>query len=359
MPTAYVMSAKFAPGHFSHTLAFYRLFEACGFEPSLFLCDGYRSFLDAAPDYRAVPLDASAPAPDILLIYNLSMDDMRYVRPFLRENPSMRVWFVYHEPWPGFAAWAAHFLRGRESFAESVKAFGRYVFVRPLMKHVETVLLPSDAARSRYEAHCAGFNRNARYRTFPLVFTDEAQGVSIDASERKYFSFIATAWRNHGFDRFLDYVRYKAPDPSVFFRIATRSDIRAALRDRTLQSLIRQGRLLVRQGRPLSNDEINRAYASSGCTWSLYRRSYQSGVLCKAMMFGSPVIASEAGSFREFVDGDNGVSLSADASLDEIDRAYQEIRRRGPEMSDAARRTFLNVFDYRVQIDAFRNLIGV
>lgn len=358
MPTALIMSAKFAPGHFSHMLAFYRLFEACGFDAALLLADGYRDFSAAAPEYRTFFLDASGvPAPDVLLIYNLSTVDMRTVSRFRRENPSLRVLFVYHEPWPGFRAWAAHFLRGRESFGESVKAFGRYIFVQPVMRSSETVLLPSGEALDCYKRHCAGFNRKARAVPFPLVFTDEADGMTAEPSGRKYFSFIATAWTNHGFDLFLDYVRYKASDPDALFQIATRSDISAALRERVFRDLIREKRLLVAQGRPLSNAEINRAYASSACVWLYYRRSFQSGVLCKAMMFGAPVLASDTGSFREFIDGDNGLVLPVGAANADIERAYQSIRRRLPEMSAAARQTFLRRFDFRAQTDAFREII--
>ena len=355
-PNALIMSAKFAPGHFSHMLAFYRLFEASGFHAALYVRDAYQSFADSAPEYRCFTLDApEVRAPDILLIYNLSMTDMRYIRRFRRENPSMRVWFVYHEPWAGFRAWVAHLLRGRESLTESVKALGRYVFVQPVMRQTETVLLPSDEAMSCYRVHCAGFHPRARM--FPLVFTDEAAEMRVAPPERKYFSFIATAIRNHGFDLFLDYVRYKAADPDALFRIDTRSDIRRALRDDVLQTLIREKRLLIRQGRPLSNAEINAAYASSACVWLFYRRSFQSGVLCKAMMFGAPVIASDTGSFREFLNGDNGVLLPVNAGNADIDRAYQSIKARQREMSGAARETWLRRFDYRAQLDAFQEII--
>ena len=369
-PDALIMSAKFAPGHFSHMLAFYRLFEASGFHAALYVRDAYQSFADSAPEYRCFTLDApEVRAPDILLIYNLSMTDMKYIRRFRRENPSMRVWFVYHEPWAGFRAWAAHLLRGRESLTESVKALGRYVFVQPVMRRTETVLLPSDEALSCYRVHCAGFHPQTRARMFPLVFTDEAaemrvappdsedEKIRVAPPERKYFSFISTAIRNHGFDRFLDYVRYNAADPDALFRIDTRSDIRRALRDDVLQTLIREKRLLVRQGRPLSNAEINAAYASSACVWLFYRRSFQSGVLCKAMMFGSPVIASDTGSFREFVTDNNGVLLPVGAGNADIDRAYQTIKARQREMSGAARETWLRRFDYRAQLDAFREII--
>ena len=405
-PDALIMSAKFAPGHFSHMLAFYRLFEASGFHAALYVRDAYQSFADDAPEYRCFTLDApEVHAPDILLIYNLSMTDMNYIRRFRRENPSMRVWFVYHEPWAGFRAWAAHLLRGRESLTESVKALGRYAFVQPVMRQTETVLLPSEEALSCYRVHCAGFHPQTRARMFPLVFTDEAeemrvaspdgesQGIraappdsesqknsaalsdgdsekirvappdseseknSVAPPERRYFSFIATAIRNHGFDLFLDYVRYKAADPDALFRIDTRSDIRRALRDDVLQRLIREKRLLIRQGRPLSNAEINAAYASSACVWLFYRRSFQSGVLCKAMMFGAPVIASDTGSFREFLDGDNGVLLPVGAGNDDIDRAYETIKARQREMSGAARETWLRRFDYRAQLDAFQEII--
>ncbi|WP_233185630.1 glycosyltransferase [Thermotoga sp. SG1] len=86
--------------------------------------------------------------------------------------------------------------------------------------------------------------------------------------------------------------------------------------------------LRIAHGRPLPNSEINRAYKESFCIWNVYRRSTQSGVLPKAYMFGTPVIANDIGSFLEFVrPEETGKIISLSVDLDEILKNVLEIRK--------------------------------
>ena len=355
MNKAVIMSAKYAPEHFSHMLAYYTLFEAIGCQPTMLLDDGYEDFKKDYTGYQYASFhEIRSVQADILLIYNMSTKDVKTIRNLKKHNPGMKVLFVYHEPWFGYAKWRDDLRCGRESWKDSVKTLGRYFFAKSLLKNTDTVLLPSGKAEEYYQKFCAKINGN--YAVFPLVFTDEAKESG--CCEKKYFSFISTVQNSKNFTMFLDYVRYKSgKDASALFQIATRSDISAFL-DKPLRELIGQKRLIVNHAHSLSNEEINRAYAVSNCTWMLYSRSTQSGALCKSFMFGAPVIASDTGSFREVVNADNGILLSGAYSLGEIDQAYESIKRDLPRLSRGARETFLRAFYCGAHVERFRELIN-
>lgn len=345
MNKVYIMSVKFAPGHFSHLLAYYEFFEACNCKPYLLLDKKYDSFINESESYNYIYFDEYLnEAPDILFIYNLSKIDAKIIKKFLKMNPSMEVYFVYHEPWIGYQNCIKDFLRGNESILDTIKSIGRYFFVKQVLKKSKKVILPSEEACKNYQKKCIRFNKN--YCVLPLIFTDECKN-KIDLKEKKYFSFISTVSNSKNFAKFIEYIKYKAKkNPEFMFQIATRSDISNYLDDE-LQQLIDNKRLIVNYGHPLSNAEINKAYLMSCCTWVLYKRSTQSGVLCKSFMFGAPVIASDIGSFKEFVNDTNGVILDKDCSFNEIDEAVEKIRDNLKDYSEKSRQTFLNNFSWK------------
>lgn len=354
MKKVFIMSAKFSPGHFSHMLAYYKLFEELDYQPYLFVDNRYNSFLRDYKEFQSIIINTSFDViPDILLIYNLSSKDMKYVKQLKRKNANLKVYFVYHEPWYGFKRWICDVIKHNESVIDNIKALGRFIFSKSVIKNANKVILSSNKAVDFYVKNCIKYNKN--YVLFPLVFIDE----SIDNNtslikEKKYFSFISTAAAAKNFDLFIKYIKYRSrKDKDALFQIATRTDISRYI-DSEIKSLIDNNRLIVIHGHSLTNDEINYAYAISCCTWMLYRRSTQSGVLCKAMMFGSPVIASDIGSFKEFVDGSNGIVLSQNYSFQDIDNAYGSIMSELESFSQNARKTFLNKFLYVNQIERFR-----
>lgn len=355
MKKAIILSAKFAPGHFSHMVAYDKLFRTIGYESTLLLDNGYESFTKDYPECSYISLnDIDMIKADILLIYNMSIRDTKYLRLLKQRNKKLKVFFVYHEPWFGYKKWFNDFATKKESFIDSLKTLARYYFAIPILKSANTVLLPSRKAEEYYNKICIKFNSN--HKIFPLVFTDEANG-QYDIIQKRFFSFISTVQNSKNFKMFLDYVKFKVKkDSSALFQIATRSNISEYL-DEELQNLIRQKRLIVNHGHPLSNDEINHAYAISNCTWMLYNRSTQSGVLCKSFMFGSPVIASNIGSFREIVDDSNGIILNGDYSLDDIDRAYESIRINQGRLLNGTRETFISKFLYTSHIDELNEIL--
>ncbi len=355
MKKVYIMSAKYAPGHFSHMLAYYELFREIDCVPVLYLDKQYDSFVKEYPQYEFQYISGESEAPDILFIYNLSPDDTSITKRFQKINPAMKVYFVYHEPWYGFREWFRNFRTGTESARETVKAVGRYFFVKRLVKRCTKVILPSNAALYNYEKYCRF--KNVDYDVFPLIFTDEC-GESLTVNDKQYFSFIATASKSRNFRLFIEYLKYKAKtDKTAKFQIATRTDVSEYLDDE-LQELIDQRRLIVNHGHSLTNQEINLAYSISNCTWMLYNRSTQSGVICKSFMFGAPVIASEIGSFKEIVTPENGVILYGSYSLDDIDNAYESIRNNLCALSDGARNAFMSNFYFSNHVDRFKEIIN-
>lgn len=360
MKTVYIMSAKYAPGHFSHMLAYYKIFQAKGYAPCLLLDEQYADFITESSNYNYRLLNKEGlNFPDLLFIYNLSVKDSYIINQLSKSNKSKKkskVFFVYHEPWYGIKKWYLDLKNGNESLRECVKSLGRYFFVRNLLKKCDKVILPSQKAYKNYEKICRKFNEN--YTVFPLVFTDESTG-KLSLTDKKYFSFISTASNSKNFQKFIEYIKYRSKkDQYSLFQIATRTDISEFIDDE-LKALIHSKRLIVNHGHDLSNEEINHAYAVSNCTWMLYNRSTQSGALCKSFMFGAPVIASDIGSFREVVNETNGIILNKDASFDEIDVAYRRILECLYAYSEGARKTFLNKFYYKCQIDKFDKVLRV
>lgn len=349
------MSAKYAPGHFSHIIAYYELFQAIGYAPMLYIDKNYRQFNKEYPKYRFAYTSQVVKAPDLLYIYNLSSVDSKILKKFKEEKPEMKVFFVYHEPWYGAKGWVNDLIHKKESVTESIKAMGRFIFVRKLLKMSDKIILPSKTALSNYKRYCSQIND--KFTLFPLIFTDEC-GNDIHIEAKQYFSFISTASNSKNFVQFLDYVKYKAKkSPEAKFQIATRTDVSGYM-DEELKKLVKSKRLLLIHGHSLSNEEINRAYAASNCTWMVYARSTQSGALCKSFMFGSPVIASDIGSFREVVNENNGIILNNGYSLENIDRAYEQIRNAQVQLSDGARKKFTDLFYWKKHENLFLSVLN-
>ena len=352
---AVIMSAKYAPGHFSHMLAYSSLFESIGYESVMLIDEGYKTFKKEYGNCKYETFDNfHSITADVLLIYNMSIHDSKYISILKKNNSKLKVLFVYHEPWFGYKKWFEDFISRKESLIDSVKTLGRFFFVKSILKKSNLILLPSSKAVNYYEKICVKYNKH--YYLFPLVFTDESNNKS-NLKEKKYFSFVSTVQNSKNFTMFLDYIKFKAKiAPDSMFQIATRSDVTEHV-DAELKALIKQKRLIINHAHSLSNAEINQAYARSNCIWMLYNRSTQSGVLCKSFMFGTPVIASNIGSFSEVVNSDNGIILSENYTLDDIDRAYEKIKADFEHFGNGARQTFISNFYFESQIDLFKKIV--
>jgi glycosyltransferase involved in cell wall biosynthesis len=85
-------------------------------------------------------------------------------------------------------------------------------------------------------------------------------------------------------------------------------------------------------------------YLESFCVWNLYKCTTQSGVLPKAFMTGTPVIANSLGSFPDFIrNGLNGEIVDDSRNFEAILRASERIRKNFETYARGCRRSFVCV----------------
>lgn len=348
-----VVSLKFSPGHFSHMIAYAELFRELGHDVFLFLSKDYSKMIEE----QEIPVlffgeDVHYPEADFVLFQNVSTINHKVAAHYRKAGS--KILYVYHEPFDSISEYL------KEGIKQAVKAVAAHYFSVKLLKLCNLVIVPSNFALKLYRRSDIKFCKNVV--VIPLLFTDELQR-DLDIQKKEYFSYIGHAVIGHAFDVYLDFIKYAYKNQSrLKFMIATRTDLSKALsKDKILQEMIAKDVLKVMHGRPLKNSEINDAYAKSFCVWNIYRRSTQSGVLPKAFMFGTPVLASEAGSFPEYVEnGKNGYIFDIDSArnYENLLRVVCEVQARLETMSLEARRAFENIFHYKSQIENTKNMIS-
>lgn len=290
-----IYSGKFSIGLLSHMLALDSMAKMCGFESKLVLDSGYDKFVSRKDNVRVISFYEMMlnDAFDVLIIYNIALMDNIVLKKLKRNNPNIKVVFVYHEPWTSIS----EEVRREKSIIGCIKSLGRYILSKRLLEKVDEIWLPSYNAYNKYERNVE--RKKLNHVIFPLVFNDEMDcNVEI---KREFFSFISTVSYQKRFKEFLSFLEYYSKkDKTVKFLIATRSNI-AKYISKYMISLMDQGRLRIIHGRSLTIEEINMAYRASWCTWLLYRSSTQSGVLAKSVMLGTPCIVSSIPAFKEYV----------------------------------------------------------
>lgn len=340
-----VTSLRFAPGHIAHLRAYQALFSALGCTARLFLAPAYRDFLAASPDITFTDRPQTVPdwKPDAALAYNISVKNISLARQCNRAG--IRFFYTLHEPWDSLKELLA--LRGRiprRVAANVVNALtARFSY---------KVILASENGKEKYERYMKGCN--GHYASFPLIFCDD-----YDASlsiPRTRFSFIGGFTESRGCREFLDFVRYAVGQGlDIPFLIATRNAVDGWLNDATLQDAVRDGRLTVCAGRPMTTEEINRHYRESVCVWNAYKSSTQSGVLANALMQGAPVLATRRGDSADVIfDKKNGCFLSLPYDNAEIAAAYGYVKAHLNEMETEARRTFQTAYEYKARLEQAR-----
>lgn len=352
-----IASLNYSPGHFSHLIALDLLCRGLGWQPTLLLHQGYSTFMNERNDSTALFYDGSILEGkfDFVFIQNPSTENHIFARRIKQQGKEPLIFYIYHEPFDGFRK---KLKEGTEGFCKAVIA---HEFNKKTLKLVDYVLLPSSFAVKTFEA--LDIRHNSKYQYLPLLFEDEAQNYSKQSSrnDRPFFSYIGTVAKAHDFEGFLKYMEFANKNKlGTKFLIATRSKIGNVFAGKPLLSkMISNGQLKVIQGKPLGNEEINDCFAKSFCVWNLYRRSTQSGVLPKAFMFGTPVIASPIGSFPEFViPGQNGEILSTSKNFQEISETLEKIKDSFERYSTEARKTFLDTFHYKANIERLRKIIA-
>lgn len=334
-----VSSLKFSPGHLSHIIAYAKLFSEMGNDTKLWLHEDYKKLIK---DYQFPVLwypENICRNANIILFANVSTKNHIFARNFKKEGT--RIIYLYHEPWDGFKQYL------KEGVKQTIKATVAHYFSIRLLQLSDLVIVPSKYAFELYKNTDIKYNTNVI--VIPLLFDNE-MSREIDPSKKTYLSYVGHAVKGHAFDVFIDFVKYIYKNHfQVKVEIATRTDLTNLLeRDRLLSLMVTEGVLRIAHGRPLTNEEINEAYERSFCVWNIYRRSTQSGVLPKAFMFGTPVLASNIGSFPEYVrNGENGFLVERNYTFDElldlVVKTKQDIQR----MAKSCRETFETTFYWR------------
>jgi glycosyltransferase involved in cell wall biosynthesis len=346
---ACLVALRFSPAWLSLLAAWAQMFRTLGYEVHYVVHPAFKKFAEIANCdaviYSTVAEWSAWPAYEHALFVGPASRNHIAGRK-LRET-GCKVWYIYHEPWESFRSYLQ-----TENYTVVVKLLAAHYLSVKMLKTADGVILPSQRCVTGYERADVKYNR--RYFKVPLLFDDEAGKLLNE--RRVYFSYIGNITKAHGFAEFIQFVRFALKSNlDIRFLIASRTPLPDDVaRDAMIASS--PDRVVIRCGRALTNNEINLCYAQSVCVWNVYLRSTQSGVLAKATMFGTPVLASEAGSFPEFVTDHEEGRLLGTADPETILQAYEEIRADLARYSANSRKRFLSTFYYRSQLDLCRRI---
>lgn len=349
---ALVVSLKFNPGHFSHLVANYRLFEQLGYSPYLFINPAFNK-MDVGNNFNKISNLKELNDSDInvaVFWFPSLKNILEIIR--LRLLYKSKIIYVYHEP---FDSVRNYFKAG----------FGILKIIRIALIHMvnllilllsDKILLPSSAAFDVYESKYKRLNSN--YTLLPLLFDDESLGDE-SLTNKKFISYIGTVAADHAFNRFVDF-SIEAMNNGWFkdkiFLIATSSVIPERERE-LLQPFIDMGKIFIHEGSAMSNETINAFYRDSIVVWNAYNRSMQSGVLPKAYMFGAAVVVLKrnASSFVEHLE--TGILINDNADMGELRAAVELIISKQVVFREKCRIKFMNTFFYKKYLDIFKGVL--
>lgn len=338
-----ISSLKFGVGHVAHLRAYMQLVKSCGYEAAAFVNGRYIEFLDRTScEFFDNREQIKLFSPDVAIIYNTGFEDINFLK--FCKSEHIKTIFVLHEPYMGI----------RELLKDGdycVKEAVGSMLNSYLCSKADLVFLSSKYAIENCKKYMPrAYKKSAE---FPLIFQDSF----LMKGKRKYFSLIGGYAYSHGSDIFLDFIKKSYRTNNILFQIATRNNIEEQLNDPIIKKMIESERLVVKQGKALSSEEIDAAYRSSICTWNGYRRSTQSGVLANSYMQGTPVIATNVGSFNEYVsDGKTG-KIIGNFEYETLLNSYLEVSNNIETMEKCCRDAFKTYFFYANQKDIFTKIM--
>lgn len=341
---AAIVSLHFSPAFVSHMIALGRLMRELGYEVTFVLQEEYAQFVEFSRVGDTIfPEGCFSAIFDVAVFCNAAVNNHALCAQ-LRKQGAI-VFYIFHEP-------DSVLNRLAEGWWDIFKLIvARYSSIA-MLKRCSEVIVPSHHAQELYKRYFSRYNRCVH--TMSLLFDDEVGADTIILKEKRYFSFIGNAVKGHDFGGFIRLVKHSIRAGSaVPFAIATKSDLSVLLsRDGELSRYVDENRVLIQHGRVLTNNEINRHNLTSFCVWNAYRCSTQSGVLPRAFMAGTPVIARRVGSFDEYVrSGVNGEFIESADDDDAILRTAEKIRQNLPMYVEGSRKTFMEKFFYKAHRD--------
>ena len=357
---AAVISLYFSCAHASHMTALGKLLDALGFAVTFILDERYLAIADFSAIGETVTMAGITNQPDrgaidFAVFCNCATRNHAMVRDLRLRGAA--VFYLFHEPGQ---VWNWKFLLS-VGWSQTVRSVISSCFNIATVRRSTGVIVHSTCALAMYKENHFRHNRNVH--AMPLLFDDEIGSERVEQARfhKRFFGFVGTACKSHGFDIFVKFAKYAIRSgSSIPFSIATRVDLSLLLaQDSELARLVREGRIRMQHGRGLSNDEINFHYLECFCIWAVYRRSTQSGVMANAFMAGSPVIATRVGSFPEYViPGVNGEFVDSIDDFDAILRLAEKMRQEVLTYSEGSRKTFLDTFYYIASRKKMTELLG-
>ena len=338
-----IVSHNFNPGHYSHLIASYKLFEEGGVYPELLVHNKYNK-MDKLNEFKKinslVELKKIKSVTTVLIWFPsfLNLIDIFLFALFRK----ITVIYVFHEPFDSLI----NYYNSGFGILKILKIILIDIINRITTANVDKVILPSLKAFNTFKSNYRSLNENFVYE--PLLFDDE-NVEPIEIEDKNCISYIGTIAKDHAFDKFVFLIDFALQNnwfPGYNFVIATKNVIPSKERSILIKH---QGnkRLIIQEGEILNNQKINKFYSISLIVWNAYYRSMQSGVLPKAYMFGAAVIALEKNK-NEFIDNnETGILISNEWNLEEIKIAISNIIRNKDFMSKKSRNKFLSTFYYK------------
>lgn len=331
-PKALIVSMNFNPGHISHLIASYKQMTELGYESICYVNPAFKDFMPE--EIAFISSDNKVPDCDVAIMTFPSLHNINLIRK-LRSHKA-KIIYIFHEP--------------LALFSEYRKAGFSYKYLAKLwiidhinsltVKWSDYILIPSKKALEYYNKNPKYKNPNVQY--IPLLYDDEAIGMA--SCKRQYISYIGTVAADHSFDEFLEFIE-KAIDsnwnPDYIYLIATKSEFEVP------KKLAESPRVVIKKGSPLTNNEINQAYASSVLVWNAYDRTTQSGVLAKAYMFGTPALVMKHNLNEFMIDRQTVYSIGDNKDTNEIQHGVEDIILNFDKYKKNSRDLFLTRFYYR------------
>jgi hypothetical protein len=350
---AIVVSRNFNPGHYSHLCANYKLLSESGVDTFMY---HHASFNKMGEIRRERIINnifelKDLGKVDVAVFWFPSLKnimDMIFLRLYYRT----KVVYVFHEPLEPASSYLAAGFGWLRTLRILLIGLVNYLLV--LLSN--RIILPSAKAFSTFETNYS--NVHKKYKLIPLLFDDEADHINT-VIQRSLISYIGTIAEDHAFDEYVKFLMQAIANdwfPQYTFLIATKSTVPVSQRS-LFSDFVSSGKVIIREGQPMSNSEINGCYNSSIVVWNAYRRSMQSGVLPKAFMFGTPLIVSSNNSSEFFENRQHGVMVGGNYDADELKMAVQDIVANFEKYSACCREKFLSTFCYKAHTVKFMKFV--
>lgn len=258
--------------------------------------------------------------------------------------------YLYHEPWRGYL----NYMNEMGTIMNKLKVVPIHFFQTLMLKKSDLIILPSNHAVklfNRYENKANKYH----YKKIDLLVNDYYE-KGLPSSKRKYFSYIGTIAFTHAFDKYIDFVCDNYKKVEFKFLIATRSKINSESMAK-LMPVIQANKIIIYDGKVLSNEVMNKCYLESFACWTAYKTTTQSGVIPMSYMNGTPVVATHHGSFEDYVISSR-TGEYVNENYDNLLEVTTQMFSNNDKYVKSTRKFFLKNFYYKSAEEKIYEIIG-